>query len=191
MANDLTVFVSQLLRNPREISAVFPSSRVLAAAMAEKVGPETGRVIEFGPGTGKITRAILDRGVAPQDLTLFEMNPEFSRLLEDTFHGVRVVNAPAQEAATEAPGVGAVISGLPLLSMPPAIQTAILRAAFAVLRPGGVYVQFTYGPRPPVPETLTRRLSLTVERGPVVWQNLPPARIYHYRREGDVCATSH
>lgn len=188
--NELALFARELLRNPRDISAAVPSSRALAAAMAREVGPQTGRVIEFGPGTGRITHAILARGVAPGDLTLFEMNPEFSRLLEDRFTGVRVVNAPAQAAAAEAPGVGAVISGLPLLSMPPAIQSEILAAAFAVLRPGAAYVQFTYGRRPPLDDAVRRELRLEVTPGSKVWQNLPPARIYLYRRAGDVCANS-
>lgn len=180
MPNELVLFVGQLLRNPREVSAVVPSSRVLARAMARGLGPATGRVIEFGPGTGKITQAILDQGVAPSDLTLYEMNPTFCENLARRFPGVRVVNAPAQEAAKELSGVGAVISGLPLLSIPPEIQRGILGAAFTVLKPGAPYVQFTYGPNPPVSAGVSAALKLRHEHGPRIWQNLPPARVYRY-----------
>ncbi|HQU68650.1 MAG TPA: methyltransferase type 12 [Albidovulum sp.] len=180
MPRDLVLFVGQLLRNPREVSAIVPSSRALATAMARGLGPATGRVVEFGPGTGKLTRAILDQGVAPSDLTLYEMNPAFCDSLRVRFPGVRVINAPAQEAAHELAGVGAVISGLPLLSIPPEIQRGIIGAAFAILRPGAPYIQFTYGPNPPVTEGVSTALNLRFEQGPRIWQNLPPARVYRY-----------
>ncbi len=191
MTNDLALFVGQLFRNPREVSAVVPSSRVLAQAMARELGPHTGRVVEFGPGTGKITAAILSRGVLPANLTLYEMNPRFSAELARRFAGAKVVNAPAQEAAREAQGVGAVVSGLPLLSMPKEVQRAIIAAAFAILRPGAPFIQFTYSAHPPLNNAVQRDLGLSVEAGPRVWYNLPPARVYCYRRaEPAVCATS-
>lgn len=190
MTKDLALFVGQLLRNPREVSAVVPSSRILAQAMVRDLGPATGRVVEFGPGTGKITAAILSRGVRPENLTLYEMNPAFCATLARRFPGVHIVNAPAQ-AAEAGPGeVGAVVSGLPLLSMPKAVQHAIVSAAFAVLRPGAPYIQFTYGAAPPVRNSVRAALGLAFEAGPRVWYNLPPARVYVYRRAGHpVCAT--
>lgn len=191
MTKDLALFVGQLLRNPREVSAVVPSSRILAQAMVRDLGPATGRVVEFGPGTGKITAAILSRGVRPENLTLYEMNPAFCAALARRFPGVRIVNAPAQAAAEAGLGeVGAVVSGLPLLSMPKAVQQDILSAAFAVLQPGAPYIQFTYGAAPPVHNTVRAALGLAVEPGPRVWYNLPPARVYVYRRASHpVCAT--
>jgi len=44
-------------------------------------------------------------------------------------------------------------------------------------------VQFTYGPRPPLPEDLIAALNLTVEKGDRVLRNLPPARIYRFRQQ--------
>ena len=70
MASDLAMFVGQILRKPKSISAMAPSSRALARAITEGIGPETGAVAEFGPGTGVFTRALLARGVAPAGLTL-------------------------------------------------------------------------------------------------------------------------
>jgi len=183
MTSDLALFVKQMLRRPLEVAALAPSSAELARAMAADVGPDTGRVVEFGAGTGKITRAILDRGVAPHDLTVFEMNPDFATLLRAAFPGVMVHCAGAQDVAQfSLPGVGAVISGLPLLSMSNALQHAIVGGAFAVLREGGPYVQFTYGPRPPVAESVQHALGIHPTRGPKVWGNLPPARVYTFHR---------
>ena len=187
MPSDLALFLRQLILRPHQVSAIAPSSAELAAAMAAHLGgealPGDGRVVEFGPGTGKITRAILDRGVAPERLTLFEMNPEFVVQLRRRFPGVTVHEVGAQSVAARCgPGVGAVISGLPLLSMRAETQRAILAGAFAVLRAGGSYTQFTYGPRPPLNEAVRQELGLRVEKGLKVWNNLPPARVYRYFR---------
>ncbi len=184
--SDLALFLGQLIRKPKQISAVAPSSRHLARAMAASLGPETGKVAEFGAGTGKLTRGILDRGVAPADLTVFELNPTFCRKLEREFPGVRVENRPAQDMATLGiTDLGAVVSGLPLLSMNEDLQSGIVGAAFAGLRPGGAYVQFTYGPRPPMHADVQSALQLRATKGPFVLINMPPARVYLYTRAQD------
>lgn len=186
MRSDLTLFLRQLIRRPQATSALAPSSSFLAAAMTRGLGPDSGRIAEFGPGTGALTRAILGRGVRPADLDLFEMNPVFADHLRGAFPGVTVHTAPAQEISRLcAPGFSTVISGLPLLSIPEPIQKQIFEAAFASLAPGGRFVQFTYGPRPPLVEHLRAALDLAVERGPKVWANLPPARVYVYLRAAD------
>lgn len=184
MANEAFLFLRQLLTKPGQVSAIAPSSRWLARAMAQDLGPQTGRVVEFGPGTGQLTRGILAAGVAAKDLTLFEMNPDFVAHLRAEFTGVTVHLGAAQIATTcVAPGVGAVISGLPLLSMPPMICQAILQAAYDILAPDGVYVQFTYGPRPPVSLELLDKVGFYATAGAKVWANLPPARVYYFRKK--------
>jgi phosphatidylethanolamine/phosphatidyl-N-methylethanolamine N-methyltransferase len=182
MPKDLALFLRELARNPRRVSAAAPSSRTLARAMTAHLSPSTGPVAEFGPGTGVFTRAILARGVAPWDLTLFEVNPDFAAHLRRQFPGVRVVNDGAQTIADHCAGVAAVISGLPLLSFPDDLNRAIMDAAFKALRPGGTVTQFTYGPKAPLPETIATALGLTATSGPRIWRNLPPARVYTYRR---------
>jgi phosphatidylethanolamine/phosphatidyl-N-methylethanolamine N-methyltransferase len=182
MANELALFLREVMRNPRRVSAAAPSSRRLAAAMTAHLGPGTGRVAEFGPGTGVFTRAILSRGVAPGDLTLFEVNPDFAAHLRRQFPGVTVVNDGAQTIADHCAGIAAVISGLPLLSFPDDLNRAIMRGAFTALGPGGTVTQFTYGPRPPLPEAIAAELGLKATGGPRIWLNLPPARVYTYRR---------
>jgi phosphatidylethanolamine/phosphatidyl-N-methylethanolamine N-methyltransferase len=140
-------------------------------------------VVEFGPGTGRFTEAILARGVPPANVTLFELDEEFVDYLRAKFPGVAVLQLPAQEAARHVTtGVSAVISGLPLLSMPSEVREGIVGAAFEILRPRGRYVQFTYGTRSPLPAETVAALGLTVNRGHKVWANLPPATVYRFRR---------
>ncbi len=183
MNGDLALFRRRLLQNPKQVSALAPSSRYLARAMAEGLGPKTGRVVEFGPGTGRLTRAILAAGVPVRHLDLFELDSDFVRHLHQQFPGVAVHHLGADQADdVVAPGVGAVVSGLPLLSMPPSVREAIVSAAFRILAPGAPYIQFTYGPKPPLPPDTMEKLGLRVEAGTKIWLNLPPARVYRFYR---------
>jgi phosphatidylethanolamine/phosphatidyl-N-methylethanolamine N-methyltransferase len=183
MANEAALFFRQFLSNPLQVSSIAPSSRWLARAMAQGLGPNSGRVVEFGPGTGVLTRGILAAGVKPENLTLFEMSPDFTSHLRAEFPGVTINNAPAQAAVGSVPpGISAVISGLPLLSMPIPVRESIVKAAFEILAPDGIYVQFTYGTKPALTAEQLARLGLRVTAGPKVWLNLPPARVFHFRR---------
>jgi phosphatidylethanolamine/phosphatidyl-N-methylethanolamine N-methyltransferase len=183
MDSDITLFRRRLLKNPRQISAIAPSSRTLARAMTLGLGPQSGRIVEFGPGTGRFTEAMLARGVPAENLTLFELDEEFVPYLREKFPGVTVHQAGAETADTVVePGIKTVISGLPLLSFPRSLQEAILAAAFRLIGPRGTFVQFTYGPRPPVPDALIEALGLKVDKGHKIWANLPPARVYRFRR---------
>ena len=183
MESDLSLFRRRLLRNPRQVSAIAPSSRILARAMTLGLGPNSGQVVEFGPGTGRFTEALLARGVPPQNLTLFELDDEFVPYLRRKFPKVTIHQAGAQTAGNylNAP-VSTVISGLPLLSFPRDLQSAILESAFDILGPRGTYVQFTYANRPPVPEEMIHSMGLKVNKGHKIWANLPPARVFRFRR---------
>lgn len=183
--SEQAMFRRRLIRNPRQISAIAPSSRHLGDAMAEGFGPASGDLVEFGPGTGSLSRALLRAGVPPHRLTLFELDGELVDFLRATLpSGVTVHNAPAQAAPDLMQGrrVDGVVSGLPLLSLPGAVRSDVMRAAFDMLAPGAPMVQFTYGARAPVPSDTIAALGLQVERGRRVLFNLPPARIYRFRQ---------
>jgi phosphatidylethanolamine/phosphatidyl-N-methylethanolamine N-methyltransferase len=191
MRNDLGLFLGQVLKNPRQISAVVPSSAALAQEMVRTIGIGNGPVAEFGPGTGRITKAILARGISPADLILFEMNEAFCETLRQRFPGVTVRNEPAQSIAAAAGGpFGAIVSGLPLLSFSDRLQAEIVSAAFRALRPDGVFVQFTYGMKSPLAPGIIKGQALMIEPGPVIWGNLPPARVFRYRKVPSVLAAA-
>ena len=57
-----TVFFRQFLRSPRSIGAVLPSSPALARVMLAPIDFSTAQaIVEFGPGTGALTREIAAR----------------------------------------------------------------------------------------------------------------------------------
>lgn len=183
-------FFWQWLKNPLRTAAVAPSSAELAAAMVAELPDDVRRVIELGGGTGAITEALLGAGIREDDLLVLELNEELHAHLHLRFPKVRVVLGDARSLPALASDDGyldsgpadAIVSGLGLLSMPPALQRDILEAAFNCLRPGGVFVQFTYRPAAPVADSVALELGLQVRRGDFVLRNMPPATVYVYTR---------
>ena len=182
-------FLKSLVATPRLTGAVAPSGRALARAMAAAVDPGTpGLVVELGPGTGPVTRALVERGFDLRRLVLVEYDPRFCRMLESRFERVRVIEGDAYDlprALGEFGGanIAAFVSSLPLLNQPPDRRETLIGDAFAIMGPEGVFVQFTYGLHSPIPrEACAGRYA--AHRGPAIWRNLPPARVWTYRREG-------
>ncbi|MGB6175447.1 MAG: rRNA adenine N-6-methyltransferase family protein [Methylocella sp.] len=181
-------FFRSWLDNPAVAGAVSPSGRFLARMMARYVDPrKAGPVVELGPGTGAITEALLQRGIAPGRLFLVEFDPGFCKLLKRRFPGVRVIKGDAYQLSQTLRGrlrrpPAAIVSSLPLLLKPETQRLALLADAFDCMSPDGCFVQFTYGRVSPVPRDKASALDFHVEASPPVWLNLPPARVWIYRR---------
>ncbi len=181
-------FFYHWLRRPGRVGALVPTGPALAAALAAEIDTEAlGAVIELGPGTGRVTGALLEVGVAPGQLVAIERNDSFCKLLRERFPEVRIVlgEARALEQLLQQAVVGpvkAVTSSLPLLSMTRGDRRAVLSQIAAVLGAEGVLVQYTYGPAAPVPRELGAELGLIGERTNWVLANLPPAAVWRYRR---------
>ncbi|MBB4288235.1 phospholipid N-methyltransferase [Rhizobium leguminosarum] len=183
---DFLHFFRSWISNPLRVAAIAPSGDSLARIMTSEIAALDGPIIELGPGTGVFTRALLARGVSEADLTLIEYGPEFITALQARFPTARVLQMDAAQLAHadifEGEPVGAVVSGLPLLSMSPSKIASILAGAFAYMRPGGAVYQFTYGPRCPAPRPILDRLGLEAVRIGGTVRNLPPASVYRISR---------
>ncbi|HEV2628023.1 MAG TPA: rRNA adenine N-6-methyltransferase family protein [Pseudolabrys sp.] len=183
--DDELQFIRSWIDKPLRTGAVMPSSKALARAMARAVDPQApGPVIELGPGTGPVTAALVERGIDPSRLVLVEFNPDFCRLLRTRYPTATVIQGDAYrlrrllETTLKEPAA-AIVSGLPLLTKPLRTRLRLLADAVAVMKPGAPLVQFTYGVVPPIPKTLA---GVSAEPSSLVWLNIPPARIWVYRR---------
>jgi len=185
------LFLKRWLRRPLSVGALVPSGRSLAEAIAAAtrtaIVSRGGCVVELGAGTGEVTRALLEAGIPPHRLALIERDPELAKFLRRRFPALQIIEGdakrlPALLAQAGRAEVAAVVSSLPLLSMPADIVSAIVRGVFKALPDGAALVQFTYGPKPPVPLTLRETLHLDASHGPRIWRNVPPAVVWIFRR---------
>jgi phospholipid N-methyltransferase len=175
-------FLKSLIMNPQATGAVFPSSRYLAKVMAAGVClPNDGLVIELGAGTGAITEALLASGVAAERFVVIERSPSLAAQLRVRFPGVEVLTASALDLVDLLAGrdlpVSSVVSSLPLRSLSPEVQRAILMQISRVLPSDGRYVHFTYdissdGSFYPAHYCLVD--------SKIVWRNVPPAKVERF-----------
>jgi phosphatidylethanolamine/phosphatidyl-N-methylethanolamine N-methyltransferase len=179
---DQARFLRRLIRQPRGVGAIAPSSAALARAMAAQIPAGDGAILELGPGTGIVTEAILARGIAPERLTTIEYDAEFAALVARRFPHIRVVRGDAFDLAktlgATAP-FAAIVSSLPLLNFPSEQRAQLMTQIFARLAPGAPFIQFSYGLRPPVPPPS----GANVTRAARILFNLPPARVWVYRKD--------
>ena len=158
--------------------------------MLAELPARTERVIELGGGTGVFTAALLEHGIVPEHLLVLELNEDLHQHLVRRFPQARVVCGDARELPDIVSRIGfdesgkadAVLSGLGLLSMNRVMQEEIVSAAFAVLRAGGRFIQFTYGPTCPVRKEVLAELGLHARRASLTWWNMPPATVYVFER---------
>ncbi len=180
---DTLRFLGKLITAPRTTGAVAPSGPALSRAMAAQIDLDrTGPILELGPGTGVVTRAILARGIAPERVTAVEYNPQFAAMVAGRYPGVRVIVGDAFDLARtlDGPlqGFAAVLSSMPLINFPVKLRENLLADVLARLQPGAPFVQFSYRLHPPVAPLP----GVRVTRAAFILFNLPPARVWAYRR---------
>ena len=203
-------FFGQMRTNFEQTGAIQPSSRRLAEAMAAplrrfRAGDTTTatRILEIGPGTGAVTRAIAACMGPHDELDCYEINEEFVRYLRDAIHHdaalaplanqIRIHHAPAQEL-TRAHRFDFAICSAPLNNFDAAAIDAILEPMLGAVTARGAatlfeYVFFPALRRAITPGALGRRLRAAQSAkskwlarcgrdSSLVLKNLPPARVH-------------
>jgi phosphatidylethanolamine/phosphatidyl-N-methylethanolamine N-methyltransferase len=183
--DDEVRFIRSWIERPLSIGAVTPSGKPLARTMARYVDPASnGPVVELGPGTGPVTEALVEAGVSPSRLVLVEFNPSFCRILRSRYPDATLVQGDAYsmrrllETLLLQPAA-AVVSGLPLVTKPITERLRLIRDAFDLMVPGAPFVQFTYSVAAPLPKRIG---GFSVEASERIWMNIPPARVWVYRK---------
>lgn len=179
-------FLRRFMANPLAVASPVPSGHHLAEAIAAQIDTEEeGAVLELGPGTGAVTQAILDRGVAPKDIIAIESDSDFVSLLRRRFLETAILEGDAFSFRRVLANAGlyqhlrAIVCGVPVLSQPEDVREHFLRWAMAMLKPGMPFIQFTYDMFPPI----TPPKGISVEHAAGVWLNLPPMHVWVYRTQ--------
>ncbi|ESW77527.1 MULTISPECIES: phospholipid N-methyltransferase PmtA [unclassified Mesorhizobium] len=183
--DDELKFFKGWIDKPKAVGSIVPTSSITAGKMASIVDPTSGLpVLEVGPGTGVITRAILAQGIKPENLYAVEYSTDFVRHLRQLYPGVNVIEGDAFNLDATLGDkrdliFDSVISGVPLLNFPVAQRIAYVESLLDRIPAGRPIVQLTYGPLSPIPPG---RGDYTVEHFHFVIRNIPPTQLWIYRR---------
>ncbi|MEM7576540.1 MAG: hypothetical protein AAF328_03610 [Planctomycetota bacterium] len=156
---DAASFFRAFLNNPRQVGAVMPSGKALAAAMVRGIdaalsGGKT--VVEFGPGTGAFTSAILRAKPGDSAYVGIELDRHFVKTLTrrfpaERFPGTNIVHGSAEHASELVAqlgvgDVGLIVCGLPFASLPRPVRSKIVRNVDDLLGQsgGGAFRTFQY-----------------------------------------------
>jgi phosphatidylethanolamine/phosphatidyl-N-methylethanolamine N-methyltransferase len=184
--DDELKFFKGWIDKPKAVGSIVPTSSITARKMASIVNPKSGLpVLEVGPGTGVITRAILALGVKPENLYAVEYSTDFVRHLRRLYPGVNVIegdafNLNATLGDKRDMVFDSVVSGVPLLNFPVPLRIAYIESLLDRIPAGRPIVQLTYGPLSPIPPG---RGDYTVKHFDFIIRNIPPTQLWIYRRE--------
>ena len=164
------LFLKRWLRRPFAMGAVVPSGPLLARAMAEtrpclawKAAWATSS--NWAPAPARSPRHCSLPASRRTGLALIERDPELAGFLRQNFPGPQIIEGDAAHLpglliANGVERIAAVVSSLPLLSLPSDVVSNIVSGVFETLPTGAAMIQFTYGPKAPVPFAQRDRLHL-------------------------------
>lgn len=179
----------------KEVASVTPSSPFLTQRVCDPIDFDRARtVVEYGPGTGVMTRYLLER--LPGDATLLavEANEKLVSELREKHDDprlvieegdVRHIRSMMDDHGLE--GADYVVSGIPFTWMDPEVREEILATTHDLLRPGGMFLAYQtfWQPNAHLRDPARAQFG-NVEREFEV-RNIPPMRVYRaVKRNGSV-----
>ena len=174
-------FLNEFLRNAGRTGSVTPSSRSLIHRMTRPLGLATAKVIvELGPGTGPMTRTILQRIPKDAKLLAFETNTIFCEELQKLNDPrLIVINDSAELISKYLKDMNlgladCVLSSIPLTMVPIRVRMRIVSEVKNNLKPGGFFTQFQYSK---TAQKVIRHYFKNVKIDFTPF-NIPPAFIY-------------
>lgn len=176
---DPFLFAGRALASPRRFGAILPSGSALGQAMARMV---RGRaIVELGPGSGSITRHLLNGLGSEGRILALELDERIAAHLQqhlfDPRLSIQVGDASRLDGWLSDLGWGgadSIVSGIPFQALSVLARDEILSSARRSLAPTGRFIAFQYGLR--LLPTFRRHFRRVRVIGPI-WRNLPPAYV--------------
>jgi phospholipid N-methyltransferase len=206
--DEYVLFVREFPRSFRTTGAVLPSGRALCRALVRFVRAQQGpkRILEVGPGTGAVTRYLVQAMQPADQLVLVEINERFVEHLRKRFAGDPAFHKVAGRAQIMHCGVAdlpvddpydVIVSALPLNNFSVPEVEEILTSLFRLLRRGGTLSFFEYiavrqarwlvsnrrerARLRGIGRSLDRLLAAREVQREWIWFNIPPAWVHHCR----------
>lgn len=180
---DASLFLRRWAAHPLRVAAVFPTSDRHAEMIGNHVvRSEDEVVLEFGAGTGAISRALVKAGLPEKNLLMVELDPTMAAHLQDRFPDATVVRGDAYRPDEIVPEgwrgrITTSVSGLPFLHVSLSQQQHFINSVFDAMADGGRFLQYTSVPVPPLPH---KRLGLDVKRLGFGWSKLGPRFVWQF-----------
>jgi phospholipid N-methyltransferase len=151
-AHAAAVFFRGFLDHPRMVASIVPSSRSTINALLERLDWESCRLfVEYGPGVGTFSAAILERLHPEGTYLAIDTNPRFIEFLQESIEDKRfqaVLGSAADvDAHIRAAGhekADYILSGLPFSALPDEQGRQIVDASYRMLREGGAFLTYQF-----------------------------------------------
>lgn len=186
MWKDWFQYIKHFIKSPSHMGSVAPSSKYLANAIVNML-PERGKtLLELGPGTGAITKALVN-SQRFEHLIALEHNPQFIPILHKNFPDIDIIHGDAFDLTNviekyDIHGLEAIVSSLPLLMFSLHDRKQLAHTLLSNLPTGQPLLQFSYGKQSPIPlswlEDFADHFDVDCQK---VLLNVPPARVWRYR----------
>ena len=144
-------FIKESLKNLKEVGTLLPSSKFVASKMIDPINFEKDiLILEFGSGTGAITKEIIKKMTTRSKLICFETNESFQKELKHNFDGkITLINDSAENMKLHLnkhriTKVDYIISSIPLLILQKKTTNNILLTASEILGRNKKFVQLQY-----------------------------------------------
>lgn len=142
-------FLREFLRDPA-IASIKATSPFMVRRILDRMRLHERRlVVEYGPGTGPFTRALLDRLSPDSRLVLIESNAEFVRALDRLRDPrVRLCQGSARDVGRLLGPARAdyVLSGIPFSRFDEPGRSKILADTREILKPDGAFLAYQSSP---------------------------------------------
>lgn len=142
-------FLKTALRDHR-IGAITKSSPQTISRVVEAIPPSCTYLVEYGPGDGTVTRAILERLPPHGRLVAIEQNATLVNELQNlrdprlsVVHGDILDIAPRLHKLP-LPCIDAVVSCVPCTLLQPHEREHLVRETHRALMPGGAFIMYQY-----------------------------------------------
>lgn len=183
--NPTVLFLKRWMANPLVMGSITPSSASLARVIARNIQcGEDESVVEFGAGTGAVTRVLLASGVPANRLFSVEIDPELVAYLRRELPQAQIIEGDVRKIREMLPSpvvgkVGTVIVGIPMILLPSEAQREIVDEIFAIMPEGRYFLSLTYSAGAPLK---FRELGLKARRVGFTLANVPPASVWAFER---------